>query len=135
MQEVILVIHLLLALGIIGLVLIQRSEGGGLGIGSSNGGVGNLATAQGAANVLTRMTAIFATCFFITSLTLAYMAGHNNDISRVLSDQAPISSSIDNSPLDGEKVEKALELPSSDSVKENKSLNGAVSQPQVPVSE
>ena len=79
MENVILVIHLILALGIIGLVLIQRSEGGGLGIGGGGGGLGGLATPQGTASVLTRLTAFFAVCFFATSLTLAILAGtHNN---------------------------------------------------------
>lgn len=72
MESVILVIHLFLALAIIGLVLLQRSEGGGLGIGG--GGLGNLATAQGTASALTRLTAICATGFFITSLLLGILA-------------------------------------------------------------
>lgn len=76
MENVVLVIHLFLALAIIGLVLLQRSEGGGLGIGG-NGGLGGLATPQGAANLLTRMTAICAGCFFLTSLVLGIMAGRD----------------------------------------------------------
>lgn len=75
MEEVVLVIHLLLALSIIGLVLLQRSEGGGLGIGGRGGGAGNLATARGTASALTRATAICAAAFFVTSLTLGVMAG------------------------------------------------------------
>lgn len=76
MENVILVIHLFLALAIIGLVLLQRSEGGGLGIGGG-GGLGGLATPQGAANLLTRMTAICAGLFFLTSLILGVMAGQD----------------------------------------------------------
>ena len=76
MEEVILVIHMFLALAIIGLVLLQRSEGGGLGIGGG-GGLGGLATPQGAANLLTRMTAICAGLFFLTSLILGVMAGQD----------------------------------------------------------
>lgn len=75
MEHVILVIHLLLALALIGLILLQRSEGGGLGIGGGGGGMGALAGAGATANALTRATAICATCFFITSLVLAIMAG------------------------------------------------------------
>lgn len=73
MESVILVIHLFLALAIIGLVLLQRSEGGGLGIGG--GGLGGLATPQGTANLLTRATAICAAAFFCTSLILGVLAG------------------------------------------------------------
>ena len=78
MESVVLVIHLFLALAIIGLVLIQRSEGGGLGIGGGNGGMGNLATARGTANLLTRITGVCAFAFFTTSLLLGIMAGHDS---------------------------------------------------------
>lgn len=75
MEPVVLVIHLILALAIIGLVLIQRSEGGGLGIGGSGGGLGGLSTPKGTADALTRATAICAGLFFCTSLILGILAG------------------------------------------------------------
>ncbi len=79
MESVILVIHLFLALAIIGLVLIQRSEGGGLGIGGdSGGGMGGFATAQGAATMLSKITGACAAGFFITSLILGVLAGGQN---------------------------------------------------------
>jgi preprotein translocase subunit SecG len=71
MQHVIIVIHLMLVLAMIGAVLLQRSEGGGLGIGSSGG----FMTSRGTANVLTRTTAILAGLFFATSLLLSILAG------------------------------------------------------------
>ncbi|MFG1402375.1 preprotein translocase subunit SecG [Xanthobacter sediminis] len=74
MQTVLIVIHLLVVLALIGVVLIQRSEGGGLGIGGGGGG-GGFFTARGTANVLTRATAILALLFFITSLALTIVAG------------------------------------------------------------
>lgn len=74
MIQVVLVIHLFLALAIIGLALIQRSEGGGLGIGGS-GGLGGLATPMSTANILTRATAFCFAGFVITSLTLAVLSG------------------------------------------------------------
>ncbi len=80
MESVVLVIHLILALAIIGLVLLQRSEGGGLGIGGSGGGgLGNLASARGTANALTKMTAFCAAAFFVTSLTLAVLASSGSN--------------------------------------------------------
>ncbi|MFG1479049.1 preprotein translocase subunit SecG [Xanthobacter sp. V4C-4] len=75
MQTVLIVIHLLVVLALIGVVLIQRSEGGGLGIGGGGGGGGGFFTARGSANVLTRATAILAVLFFITSLALTIQAG------------------------------------------------------------
>ncbi len=78
MESVVLVIHLILALAIIGLVLLQRSEGGGLGIGGGSGGLGGLASARGTANALTKMTGLCAAGFFVTSLTLAVLATSNS---------------------------------------------------------
>lgn len=77
MQNVILVIHLLLAIGLVGVVLLQRSEGGGLGIGGGGGGMGGFMTGRATADLLTRTTAILATAFMITSLALAIMAAHD----------------------------------------------------------
>jgi preprotein translocase subunit SecG len=87
MDTVLLVIHLFLAMALIGVVLLQRSEGGGLGIGSS-GGMGSFMSVRGTANLLTRMTAILATLFMLTSLALALLAGHGNK-PRSLFDTAP----------------------------------------------
>jgi preprotein translocase subunit SecG len=74
MQTVILVVHLIVALALIGVVLLQRSEGGALGIGS--GGGGNLFSARGVGNALTRTTAYLAVAFFITSISLTLLATH-----------------------------------------------------------
>ncbi len=71
MTTVIIVIHLMVVLAMIGLVLLQRSEGGALGIG---GGSGGFMTGRGAGNVLTRSTAILAVVFFVTSLSLALLS-------------------------------------------------------------
>lgn len=76
METLVLTVHILIALALIGVVLLQRSEGGGLGIGGGGGGAGGgFMTARGTANLLTRVTAILAACFFATSLVLAIMAG------------------------------------------------------------
>lgn len=72
MQTVILVIHLLLAIALVGTVLLQRSEGGGLGIG---GGGGGLMSVRGTANLLTRVTGVLAAAFMVTSIVLAIMSG------------------------------------------------------------
>jgi preprotein translocase subunit SecG len=72
MATVILIIHIMLALALIGVVLLQRSEGGALGIGG--GGGGGFMTGRGAANFLTRATAGLAAAFFATSLILSLIA-------------------------------------------------------------
>jgi preprotein translocase subunit SecG len=80
METLVLTIHILIALGLVGSVLLQRSEGGGLGIGGGGGGGGGgFMTARGTANLMTRITAVLATCFFATSIILAIMAGAGNE--------------------------------------------------------
>ncbi|HTI01440.1 MAG TPA: preprotein translocase subunit SecG [Acidisoma sp.] len=72
MFTVLLVIHVFVTLALIGVVLVQRSEGGGLGIGGGQG-MGSFMTGRGTANLLTRTTAILATIFLALSLVLALM--------------------------------------------------------------
>ncbi len=71
MQTVVIVVHLMIVVILIGSVLLQKSEGGGLGMG---GGAGFMSS-RGTANLLTRTTAILAVGFFATSLLLSWMAG------------------------------------------------------------
>jgi preprotein translocase subunit SecG len=73
MTTVLLILHLFVTLALIAVVLVQRSEGGGLGIGTSQG-MGSFMSGRGTANLLTRTTAILGTVFFILSLTLALMS-------------------------------------------------------------
>jgi preprotein translocase subunit SecG len=85
MQHVVIVVHLMLVLALIGVVLLQKSEGGGLGIGSSAG----FMTSRGTANVLTRATAILAGLFFATSLILSILAGMNRKTTAILPGSRP----------------------------------------------
>ena len=78
MITVILIIHIILALSIICAVLLQKSEGGGLGIGGSGGAGGGFMTARGTANLLTKITAFLGACFFLTSILLALLSSSNN---------------------------------------------------------
>lgn len=83
MENVVLIIHLILALGLIGVVLLQRSEGGGLGLGGGGGG-GGLVSARGAATALGKVTWALAVAFIITSLTLTIIAAQKSAGSSVL---------------------------------------------------
>ena len=73
---VILVMHVLVALAVIGLVLLQHGKGADMGSGFGGGSSGSLFGATGSANFLSRATAVLATIFFLTSLGLAYLATH-----------------------------------------------------------
>ncbi len=85
MENVLLVVHILACIGLIGVVLLQRSEGGALGIGG--GGGGGLMSGRGAASVLTRTTMILAGVFFLTSLTLTTIATRSNQSDSIITDQ------------------------------------------------
>ena len=74
MENTVLIIHVVLAFLIIILVLLQKSEGGALGIGGSS--MGGLVSARGSGSLLTKATGIIATCFIGTSLFLAILAGN-----------------------------------------------------------
>jgi len=80
MQTVVIVIHLMVVVAMIGFVLLQRSEGGGLGMGSGGG----FLTSRGTSNVLSRTTAILAATFFVTSLVLSILAGWERKPSSIL---------------------------------------------------
>jgi len=87
MQTVIIVIHLLIVIALVGVVLVQRSEGGGLGIGGGSG----FMTARGTKNVLTRLTAILTGCFFLTSIVLTVLQTMPGRSGSDILDQIPSS--------------------------------------------
>lgn len=86
MQTVLIVIHLMVVIALVGVVLLQRSEGGGLGIGGGSG----FMTARGAANALTRATGILAVAFFATSLGLSLLARYGERPIDIL-DRPPVA--------------------------------------------
>ena len=86
MATVLLVIHLMVALALIVMILLQRSEGGALGMG---GGGGGLMSGRGAANLLTRTTSYLAAVFFATSITLAILAKTNRAPTSILDGLSP----------------------------------------------
>ena len=95
MTPVLLIIHVFVTLALIGVVLIQRSEGGGLGIGSTQG-MGSFMGGRGTANLLTRATAILAAMFMVLSLALALLNRGTVSAGRTsILDRAPISAPAD----------------------------------------
>lgn len=76
MIKVLLVIHLIVTLVMIGLILLQRSEGGGLGIGGGSGGMGAFASPRATANALSKVTMVCFGLFVGLSLVLAILSGH-----------------------------------------------------------
>ena len=89
MYAVLLTVEFVVCIAMIGVILLQRSEGGGLGLGSG-GGMGGLMTGRGAANVLTRTTVVLATIFICTSIALTLVA-KSTQRSNPLGDVLPTS--------------------------------------------
>lgn len=108
MTSVLLIIHIILAIAIIGLVLLQRSSGGGLGIGET-GGAGGFATPRSAANILTKLTTWCAIAFFGTSLGLAIIAGHggNSSVLKELQQSNTPPVPVSEAPVSGDAVAPA----------------------------
>ncbi len=78
MFAVVLSIHILICIFLVFFVLLQKSEGGGLGIGQSNsGGLGDFLSARSTSNILTKTTSFLAFCFFLTSISLVIIANKN----------------------------------------------------------
>jgi preprotein translocase subunit SecG len=125
MIKVLLVLHVFVTIALIGVVLIQRSEGGGLGLGGGQG-MGNFMSGRGTANLLTRTTAILGTAFFVLSLGLAllYKGGTSDSAAAILSGPPPnlpggpaipaptLPAQLPQIPADAQQPQPAPSLPS-----------------------
>ncbi|MEM1410414.1 MAG: preprotein translocase subunit SecG [Pseudomonadota bacterium] len=121
MIAIILTIHTMIVLALVGVVLLQRSEGGALGMG---GGGGGLMSGRGAATALTRTTTILASLFFLSSISLAFVSKRDSngpsilptdletDPTSVEGDFSDIIGTDDETGIDGETApEDAFTLP------------------------
>jgi preprotein translocase subunit SecG len=105
-----LIIHMIIAAAMVAVILMQRSEGGGLGVGGSSSG---LMTARGAADFLTRATAILATLFVVLSIVLAGLAAVETgpaEIDPTLAKQSPVDPA-GSTPLSKDQVPLAGDDP------------------------
>ncbi|MDI1308416.1 MAG: preprotein translocase subunit SecG [Methylotenera sp.] len=88
MEKLVLVIHVIAALGVIALVLLQHGKGADMGASFGSGASGSLFGVSGSANFMSRATAVFVLIFFTTSLTLAYMSSHKEGSGSVVKTMA-----------------------------------------------
>jgi preprotein translocase subunit SecG len=107
MTTVLLVIHIMVAAALVGVVLLQRSEGGALGI----GGGGGFMTGRGAGNALTKATGALAACFFATSLALSLLASHTSTPASVLIPGGPSDGALPNLQLPAAPVPQSPAAP------------------------
>jgi preprotein translocase subunit SecG len=102
MATILLVIHLMIAVALVATILLQRSEGGALGIGG--GGGGGLVSNRGAGNLLTRASAVLAGLFFLTSISLTLLARNDSRNNSIL-DVVPVDATAPLVPgTDGEAL-------------------------------
>lgn len=131
MQTVVIVIHLLIVIALVGVVLIQRSEGGGLGIGGGSG----FMTARGTKNALTRLTAILAGCFFLTSIILTVLQAMPGSGGADILDRIPVGNTQNQGSVPQGNILDQLGSPQPESegnsaVPEADEANTATGQPQ-----
>ncbi len=94
MEKLVLVIHVIAALGVITLVLLQHGKGADMGASFGSGASGSLFGVSGSANFMSRATAVFVLIFFTTSLTLAYMSSHKEGSGSVVKAMAEKSAVV-----------------------------------------
>ena len=137
MTTVILTIHVLIVLALIAIVLLQRSEGGALGMGGGGSG-GGFMTGRGAANALTRTTSILAACFFATSITLAVIADRGESDEELIRDLTGEEVGSPDGTRSVDDITRALgrsddeEAPSSEPASPLDALGDALNAPSAP---
>ena len=97
-SRAVLIVHTLIALGIIALVLLQRGKGADAGAGFGSGASGTVFGARGSTSFFSRATAVLATAFFISSLTLAYLSSRQSEVPDSIVENAPVTEEPAESP-------------------------------------
>src|SRR5690348_14251949 len=126
MSAIILAVHLIVAVAMIGVILLQKSEGGGLGMGG--GGMSGFMTGRSTANLLTRTTAILAAGFMVTSIVLALFAGAARAPHSIIDQPAPASQAPASQPPASQTPP-----PASPAAPNNQQAPAAPATPSVPL--
>ncbi len=136
MDIILLVLHVVLSLGIITLVLLQKGAGASAGaaFGGGGGGAGSVFGATGSANFLSKTTAVFAVGFFVNSLLLAYLASNRDVQTDSVMDAlvAPAVEITTEVPVEGVPAPEGLVPPAPDAVSHQNAQSGDVSPADVP---
>ncbi len=123
-----LILHLLIAAALVGVILLQRSEGGGLGIGG--GGMDGVMSSRETANFLTRLTAILAVAFMASSLLLATLVEDRRDARSII--DTPIAGDNEDAIVDENPVDIKV-LPPTDGIGPKNDDRSGASLPEVPI--
>ena len=112
LHSILLIVHVLIAIGLIALVLLQQGKGADAGAAFGSGASGTVFGSRGSASFLTRTTGILATLFFITSLSLAYVATKQAKPTSVLDMVPPVEQTVE--PMTDTKQAPAADVPAVD---------------------
>jgi preprotein translocase subunit SecG len=110
-ETLVWVVHILTAAVLIGLVLVQHGKGADMGAAFGSGSAGSLFGSGGSANFLSRSTAVAATVFFVTSLTLTYLYAHPSQPQGVMDKAAAVSKAVQPATGDVMPDSKSKEIP------------------------
>ncbi len=130
MYQLIIIVHVLLGLGVVGLILMQQGKGADAGAAFA-GGSGSVFGAQGAASFLSRTTAILAALFFTTSLGLAVLSGYENKPDDLM-EQPEIEQPLADVPLIGDSQPATDSIPAITSAKDTPVITAPVKEISVP---
>jgi preprotein translocase subunit SecG len=128
MQTVLIVLHLMIVIALVATVLLQRSEGGALGV----GGGGGFMTGRGQANALTRATAILGTAFFVTSLALTVLAHYNRAPKSIIDGVTPATQTAPGAPTPMQVAPGSNVLDQIQQIERQKSESAAPAAPAAP---
>ena len=113
MQTILTVLHLFLAIGLVGLVLIQHGKGADMGAAFGSGASATVFGARGSGNFLSRATAVIATLFFVTSMALAYFSAQVGEPEGLMDavDQVPAPAQVQREAAEAEVPPPVTETP------------------------
>jgi len=111
MQQLILIIHVLAAVGLIGLVLMQQGKGADTSSAFGAGASQSIFGSQGSGSFLVKATAILATIFFLTSISLNYFTPKQNKLDSLLAAPSVPATSLSNAPVTHQNAENSAQLP------------------------
>ncbi|SNR96059.1 protein translocase subunit secG [Methylobacillus rhizosphaerae] len=98
METIVTVIHVIAALGVVGLVLLQHGKGADMGAAFGSGASGSLFGVSGSSNFMSRATAVCVAIFFVTSMSLAYLTSHRSEQGSVVQKSVVKSAPVSNTP-------------------------------------
>ncbi len=131
LEQIVLVVHVLVAIAILALIMLQQGKGAEMGASFGGGSSQTVFGVQGSGNLLTRWTAVLAAVFFVTSLTLAYFAREKSGVGYEV--EAPVPAAVEvMQPVNDEIPALTVDKPVAEQSGDVPSANGAAAEKAIP---